>query len=210
VDPSLALPGCPAPAAGWRSVRLDTAAKTVTLPPRVHLDLGATAKALCADEAALRVARTLDVGVVVDIGGDIATAGPTPVGGWRVAVVENARTGVLTDDCVVAITGGGLASSGTTARTWERGGGSRHHIVDPESGWPAEPEWSMVTVAAGTCVDANTAATAAIVWGNQAPSMLGRLGLAARLVGRDGTVTRVGGWPEDDVGPHADLRPRGA
>jgi len=210
VDPTLGLPGRPAPAAGWRSVRLDPSAMTVTLPPRVHLDLGATAKALCADEAANRVARTLEAGVLVDIGGDIATAGPTPDGGWRVAVVENARTGILADDCVVAIVGGGLASSGTTARTWQRGGDTRHHIIDPESGWPAEPVWSMVTVAAGSCIDANTAATAAVVWGVRAPSMLGALELAARLVARDNTVTMVGGWPEDTARPRVDRPPWGA
>lgn len=184
--------------AGWTSLRLDPGSLTATLPPGVHLDLGATAKALCADAAAARAARTLGAGVLVDIGGDIGTGGPAPDGGWRVAVVENARTDTLADDCVVAITGGGLATSGTTARTWVRGGNALHHIVDPRTGWPAEPFWSMVTVAAGSCVDANTAATASIVWGAEAPCNLAQLGLAARLVGPDGAVTTLGGWPDGD------------
>jgi thiamine biosynthesis lipoprotein len=45
-------------------------------------------------------------------------------------------------------------------------------------------------------VDANTASTAAIVLGEDAPDWLRRHGLPARLVRTDGTVVRVVGWPE--------------
>ncbi len=49
---TLPLGGVPVGVSGWRSVGLDVAARVVMLPPRVHLDLGATAKAGCADRAA--------------------------------------------------------------------------------------------------------------------------------------------------------------
>ncbi|HMD45085.1 MAG TPA: FAD:protein FMN transferase [Acidimicrobiales bacterium] len=209
-DPDCPLAGRPAAAAGWEAVRLDSAALTATLPPGVHVDLGATAKAFCADAAAVRAARTLGAGVLVDIGGDIATWGPAPIGGWRVGVVENARAGTVAGDCVVAVSGGALATSGTTARTWERGGTVLHHIIDPRTGWPADPVWSMVTVAAGCCVDANSAATASIVWGDRAPFELARLELAARLVDRDGMVTTVGGWPDEDARSPVQPQGRGA
>jgi thiamine biosynthesis lipoprotein len=52
------------------------------------------------------------------------------------------------------------------------------------------------SVAAATCVDANTASTAAIVRGGSAPRWLASAGLPARLVRRDGSVLRVAGWPE--------------
>jgi thiamine biosynthesis lipoprotein len=44
-------------------------------------------------------------------------------------------------------------------------------------------------------VDANTASTAAIVRGERAADWLARLGLPARLVGPDGAVVTVAGWP---------------
>jgi thiamine biosynthesis lipoprotein len=44
-------------------------------------------------------------------------------------------------------------------------------------------------------VDANIASTAAIVMGRAAPGWLDERGPAARLVGGDGTVTVVAGWP---------------
>ena len=51
-----------------------------------------------------------------------------------------------------------------------------------------------MTVAAATCLAANTASTAAVVLGHDAPAWLTARGLPARLVARDGSVTRVGGW----------------
>jgi FAD:protein FMN transferase len=97
----------------------------------------------------------------------------------------------------VSITAGGLATSGTRTRRWQRGSETVHHIVDPRTGAPATEVWQLVTVAACTCVDANAAATAAVVWGDDAPFRLAQLGLPARLVGADGSVLTVGGWPEE-------------
>ena len=51
-----------------------------------------------------------------------------------------------------------------------------------------------MSVAAASCVDANTASTAAIIRGQEAASWLDQLGLPARLVRLDGTVVRTGGW----------------
>ena len=97
----------------------------------------------------------------------------------------------------MAITSGGLATSSTTVRTWSAGGRPVHHIVDPATGAPASSCWRTVSVAAGTCTDANTASTAAIIRGADAPGWLSGLGLPARLVGQDGTVVTTTGWPAE-------------
>ena len=60
---------------GWECVVVDRTRSTVRVPPGVLLDLGATAKAFAADRAAARVAATLDIGVLVSLGGDIAIRG---------------------------------------------------------------------------------------------------------------------------------------
>ena len=56
--------------------------------------------------------------------------------------------------------------------------------------------WRTVSVAAASCVDANTASTAAIVRGASAPRWLASLGLPARLVAPDGSILTVGAWPK--------------
>jgi thiamine biosynthesis lipoprotein len=98
---------------------------------------------------------------------------------------------------VIAIRSGGLATSSTAARRWRRGGDVLHHILDPRSGLPAAPVWRTVSVAAGTCADANMASTAAIIRGEAALAWLAGLALPARLVAESGAVVTIAGWPPD-------------
>ncbi len=180
---------------GWRVVRADAARGTVEVPRGVVLDLGATAKALAADDAAGAAARALGAGVLVDLGGDIAVAGPAPEGGWRVRICEDHRAPAGAPGETVTIASGGLATSSTTVRSWRRAGGRVHHVIDPATGAPAAAPWRTVTVAAATCLEANVASTAALVRGSAARAELEALGLPARLVGRSGGIVRLGDWP---------------
>jgi FAD:protein FMN transferase len=184
------------PAAGWRNVTLDARQRVLRMSPGCRLDLGATAKALAADRAARAIAAQTGSPTLVDLGGDVATAGPAPAGGWVVHVTDDHRADPDADGQSVTVSGGGVATSSTTVRRWRRAGRVVHHIVDPATGEPAAPVWRTVSVAAASCVDANTASTAAIVRGASAPRWLASLGLPARLVAPDGSVVTVGAWPE--------------
>ena len=184
---------------GWRQVHLD--GRLLTMPEGAQLDLGATAKALAADRSATRIAQQAGCGVLVSLGGDIAVAGPAPEGGWRIRVQDVTSEPDDPPDgpyALVAIRDGGLATSSTKARRWQRGGDVLHHILDPRTGLPAEPVWRTVSVAAGTCADANAASTAAVIRGRAALGWLARLGLPSRLVDATGAVFTVAGWPEDN------------
>jgi thiamine biosynthesis lipoprotein ApbE len=192
---------------GWREVRLE--GRTLTMPEGVRLDLGATAKAWAADRSAARIARRLGCGVLVSLGGDIAVAGPAPGTGWRIRVQD--VTGEPGDPpegpyALIAIRDGGLATSSTAARRWRRGGDVLHHILDPRTALPAEPVWRTVSVAAGTCADANAASTAAVIRGRRALAWLTGLGLPARLVDATGAVLTVAGWPHEHARPDEDDR----
>lgn len=174
----------------WADVEFD--GTSVRLPPGTLLDLGATAKAVAADRCACRVHTETGSGVLVNLGGDIATAGPAPEGGWQILVQDSE------DDphCRVIIgSDTGLATSSTRRRQWRRGGQVVHHIVDPRTGTSAEPLWRSVSVAARTCLAANTLSTASIIRGRRAPSWLSALGIPARFVDQDGIEHRVAGWP---------------
>lgn len=195
------------PRATWQSVRLD--GLRVQVPAGVLLDLGATAKALGADwSATAALAASGSGGVVVSLGGDVAAAGDTPHGGWPVLVADDHRqTDGRPDAQVVRLTGGGLATSSITCRQWRRSGRTFHHILDPRTGQPADGPWRTVSVAAATCADANAASTAAVVAGERAEEWLAVAGTPARLVGHDGQVRYVGGWPDADGG-RIDAPPR--
>lgn len=177
--------------ADWSMVEFD--GHSVRLPAGVVLDLGATAKAAAADRCAKLVYEQTGSGVLVNLGGDIATLGPAPEGGWHVVVQD-------TDDDpashVVLGDGAGLATSSTCRRRWWRDGDLVHHIVDPRTGVSAEPVWRTVSVAASNCLAANTISTAAIIRGHRAPDWVATLGVPARFVDRTGEVRVVGGWPQ--------------
>jgi thiamine biosynthesis lipoprotein ApbE len=179
---------------GWRKVVLDETRCAIRVPRGVELDLGATGKAFAADRAAHRIADETSTGVLVSLGGDIAVAGEPPAAGWSVRISDDHRDRDG-DGPTVALRAGGLATSSTTVRRWRAGGSECHHIVDPRTGRSAREVWRTASVAAASCVDANAASTAAIVLGAAAPGWLERTGLAARLVGTDGAVFDIAGWP---------------
>jgi thiamine biosynthesis lipoprotein len=197
-DGPVPSPAAP-PANAWQEIEL--AAGTVRIPAGTALDLGATAKALAVDYAATAIAAATGTGVLVNVGGDLAAAGPVPPAGWPVQLTDDTARESVTrpgrTGPVVRMHGGGLATSSTAVRRWRRGGASYHHVLDPRTGLPAEAVWRTVTVAAASCVDANTASTAAIVRGRAAPEWLAALGLPARLVDTDGSVRLVAGWPAE-------------
>ncbi len=177
---------------GWQRVSL--VGEVLTVPEDLGLDLGATAKAVAADRAAARVASELGCGVLVSLGGDIATAGPSPEGGWQVLVQDLPQ-----DPCqqLTLQAGHAMATSSTQKRRWRHAGHSVHHILDPRFGLPAEPVWRSVTVAASSCLRANAFSTAGIVRGFAAVEWFDRIGVVARLVDAQGRIVTTGGWPKD-------------
>jgi len=180
---------------GWRSVHLDQPARRVRLGRGAQLDLGATAKAWAADRCAAKIAAQTGSAVLVSLGGDIAVAGTPPEAGWRIRVTDDHAAGPDAPGQTVTIASGGLATSSTTVRAWAAGGRRMHHIIDPATGEPARSCWRTVSVAAASCVDANTASTAAIVRSTAALSWLQDAGLPTRLVRADGSVEVTAGWP---------------
>jgi len=187
--------GARAPRPDWREVRLD--GLLLTLPEGACADLGGTAKERAADLAAADVTAALGVGVLVALGGDIATAGGGPDGGWRVRVQDAGpgRPGPATEVRLPA--GSALATSSTRSRTWTTGTRRHHHLLDPRSGLPVRTPWETASVAAPTCVEAGTASTAALVRGERGAARLAAQHLPARLVDPAGRVELLGGWPPE-------------
>ena len=144
--------------------------------------------------------------MLVNLGGDVSVAGPAPADGWGVGIAPSCSTAPADADVVVALRSGGLATSGTTARTWSRNGRTVHHIVDPWTGEVAPSTWAFVSVLGGSCLEANGWSTASVVWGADAPGNLSAHGVAARLVASDGTVTCTGGWPTVPPAPTGEVR----
>jgi thiamine biosynthesis lipoprotein len=174
---------------------LDRASASIRTPNGVRLDLGATAKALAADRAASAAADVAGCGVLIALGGDVATSGPAPPRGWQIRVTDDHRSDPSAPGQTISIRSGGLATSSTAVRRWSHNGSNMHHIIDPRDGTPVRATWRTVSVAAASCTDANTATTAALVKADLAPAWLAANGLPARLLDWGGSVTTIGDWP---------------
>lgn len=162
---SSAPPGPPRPGSrgGVRRAGL-----VLLLAPGVRLDLNGVVKALAVD----RAAALLGAAGFVSAGGDLA-----------------ARSGVdvAVGDVAVRVRGG-LATSGTTRRRWLREGRLQHHLIDPRTGVPARSRWLEVTVCGATCLDADVAAKAALLLGDDGAAWLDERGLPGRFACETGVL----------------------
>lgn len=182
----------------WNRIQMDPAG-AIRIPAGTSLDLGATGKAWAADLIAAAYEEHLESPAIVSVGGDLRIARPDGQP-WSVAISE--RPGA-TPDSLITLDRGGMATSSTQARRWAQSGVGRHHVIDPRTGQPAQEVWRTVTATGSTCTAANTASTAAIVLGDEAPEWLSAHGVTARLVAVDGKVRTVGAWPAAHEGSAA-------
>jgi thiamine biosynthesis lipoprotein len=169
----------PRPVAAAKPSRLGEVALSGSFlrrPPGVALDLNGVVKALAVDDAAEQLAGE----GFVSAGGDLAVRGGVDVGlpgGDAVRVVE-----------------GGLATSGVASRRWRRAGVEQHHLIDPVTGRPATSPWKLVTVSGASCLDADVAAKAAYLLGDDGPGWLEDRGLAGRFVEHGGRIVTTRDW----------------
>ena len=141
----------------WRHVRL--AGQLVFRYPGTKFDLNCIVKGLAVDAALQQLAGD----GFVAAGGDVAVRGAAVVG--------------LPGGDSLTLRNGGVATSGTTLRRWLRGGEYQHHLIDPRTGRPSSSPWTEVTVAAGSCLEADVAAKAAFLLGDAGPGWLEERGL---------------------------------
>jgi thiamine biosynthesis lipoprotein len=173
------------------AIEVDFEESTLTVPERAAIDLGGIGKGFAADIVAEDLIADGALGVIVNIGGDLVALGePAPGQSWYLGIED--PTDRPNHLACVRIRAGGLATSGTTIRTWVGSSGeAEHHLIDPSTSKPSRAGLSTVTVIAGDAATAEVFATAAMMLdGPHAMAMLERNGLAGIAVGDDGSVHR--------------------
>lgn len=173
----------------WREIELDAAQQAVRLPVGVGLDLGGIAKGDTAEQALHLLAQTGPA--LVDAGGDLV-AGPAPAGcpGWPVALSTPwSETTTTRDLATFWLANGALATSGVDYRSWVQDGLVAHHLIDPQTGQPAQTDVLTATVFAPEAAVAEAWATATLIAGADAGiDNLLEHDLAGLVIGRDGRI----------------------
>ena len=123
---------------------------------------------------------------MVEIGGDLLTAGVNPDGNaWQIGVESpTALSGVQQ---VVGVTGMGLATSGDYRNYFERDGERYSHILDAATGRPITHTTASATVLTENAMLADAWATAMLILGSETGLELAdALEMAVLFIDRDG------------------------
>lgn len=181
-DRTAACPMDPVPA-GWTNVSLH--GRLLSAPAGVALDLNGVVKSATVDDALA----LLGGGGWISAGGDIAARG-----GVGVALPGGGH---------VRLAAGGMATSGRTRRTWAAQDGQGHHLIDPATRRPSRSAWEQVTVCGATCLDADVAAKAALLLGEDGAEWLDERGIPGRFIGAGGRIVVNRAWAAAVAQPEA-------
>lgn len=154
--------------------------------PDATVHLAAIAKGHGVDEVAATLRNLGLVDYMVEIGGDLVTAGTNPRGlRWRIGV-ERPDSGSRRIERIVDLTGLGMATSGDYRNYFEEDGGRYSHIIDAKTGRPVTHDTASVTVIAETAMMADAWATALLALGRERGLEISeKLNLATLFIARD-------------------------
>ena len=153
---------------GWNRVRWQ--APVLQLEPGMELDLGGLGKEYAVDRCLALLVSHCSGSVLVNYGGDLACSGPRAGGeSWRVGVEQPDSEGAALQ---LALSRGGLATSGDARRFVLVNGKRQGHLLDPTTGWPVQQAPRSVTVGAETCSQAGLLASLAMLEGPGAEQFL--------------------------------------
>lgn len=177
---------------GTRKVRLENGA--VTLGEGQKLDLGAVGKGAGCD-AIRTVLDGAGVPAVISFGGTVLLYGQKPGGAWNVGVRDPfggqedyfATLSLQPETASDALF---ISTSGSYEKTFTENGKTYHHILDPDTGMPADTGLAAVTCVAENGLVADALSTALFVNGLNETSLgwVGQYLVGAVFVFADGRV----------------------
>lgn len=178
---------------GFDLLEIDQEASTLRLTdPLARLDVGAVAKGYAVE----RVCEAAPPGLLVSVGGNVRATGPKPTGEpWVVGVQQpdGERQDYLHTLYVSDLS---VVSSGDYQRYYTVDGVRYHHIIDPDTRYPAT-RWRAVTV---LCADSGLAdglSTALFLLPQaEGEGLAKKCGAQALWVAPDGTLTYTDGFRE--------------
>jgi thiamine biosynthesis lipoprotein len=178
---------------GWQGVKRQGHHVGLT-QAGMELDLGGIGKEYAADCAAAVLHRHGVTHALVNLGGDLHALGERGLpelqgASWHINIqhprpAPDAPTKPLAQ---LALSRGGLATSGDYERFFIHAGQRYCHVLDPRTGWPVS-HWQSVSVLATNTTTAGALATIAMLKGDGATAWLSSQGVRYLAVQADGQV----------------------
>jgi thiamine biosynthesis lipoprotein len=146
------------------------------------IDLGGIGKGYGVDRAVEALRSWGIENALVNLGGDLYAMGGSEDGDpWKVGVRSPDDPDALVT--TLSLSNRAVATSGDYHQYFEHGGRRYHHLLDPDTGAPAQAVIRSVTVASGSCMDADAGATSAFVASvESAKSMIARVAPGSEVI----------------------------
>lgn len=177
---------------GFDKIIIDENAGTVQiLDPEVRLDVGAIAKGYAAGQ----VAGEAPSGLLISVGGNVCASGPKPMDGapWVVGVEspDKEAGGYLH---TLYVEKNAVVTSGDYQRYYTVDGVRYHHIIDPDTLYPAD-YWRAVTIVCADSGLADALSTALFTLNQEdGQALLDKYEAEAMWVAYDGTLYYSSGF----------------
>ena len=185
------------PCIGWNQVERRPGAVRWVGTGR-ELDFGGFGKEYAADRAAAVLAEQGCVHALVNLGGDLHALGPRGLpesfgAPWHIDIQHPRPDPAqpLAAIAQIALSRGGLATSGDYERFLIHDGKRYCHILNPHTGWPVH-HWQSVSVLASNTSGAGALSTIAMLKGEGASQWLQTQGVRYLTVGPDGQLAHGG------------------
>lgn len=151
----------------YRRISLDKKEGTITVPKGYMLDLGAVAKGYLGDRLCSILREQGVKSALLDLGGNIQTIGVKQDGSlWRVGIKDPRDISSMV--CTVAVRDKAVITSGSYERFFVGDDGKKYwHIIDPETGFPADNGLCSVTVIGDSGTECDGLSTALFVMGKE-------------------------------------------
>lgn len=146
----------------YAAIEVDYKQSQIRIPTTTILDLGGIAKGYAIDRGAAVLREHGIKHAMVYAGGDIVLIGNKQDGSqWRVGLQHPRESDLV---AVVPVTDRSIVTSGDYQRYFMQDDVRYHHILDPQTGFPATG-LASVTIVARSAVDADSLSTAVFVLG---------------------------------------------
>jgi thiamine biosynthesis lipoprotein len=134
----------------------------------VNLDFNAIAQGYSVDVVADFLEKNGHNNYMVEIGGEVRCRGRSPQNEhWKIGIDKPvSKNEDRTLQAIVKLEGG-LATSGSYRKFYEKGSKKYAHVIDPMTGFPVSHQLVSVTVSARTAAQADAMATALLAMGTQ-------------------------------------------
>lgn len=166
------------------NIIIDEAASTVYLAdPDMRLDVGAIAKGWAAEA----VAKAAPTGLLISVGGNVCATGPKDDAGtpWVVGIEDPDGGDYLH---TIYVSSGSVVTSGDYQRSYAVDGQLYHHIIDPDTLYPARC-WRSVTIVCGDSALADALSTALFLLPlEEGQALLEHAGAEAMWADADGSI----------------------